>query len=71
MKTKIGKFDAATGTVAVRFEHDARVHERAVNAVLKADGSYDAKATAERVAEVASGVAHKFALGLLGGTEQA
>lgn len=28
MKTRIGKFDAATGTVPVRFEHDGKVHKR-------------------------------------------
>jgi hypothetical protein len=66
MKTRIGKFDAATGTVPVRFEHDGKVHKRPVNAVLKEDGTYDATATAERVEQVATGVEHKFALGLLG-----
>ena len=66
MKIKIGKFDPATKTVPVRFEQDGKVHERAVNAMLGDDGAYDAKATKARVAEVAAGVAHKFALGLFG-----
>ena len=40
-------------------------HARMVNAVIGADGRYDRKATRARIAEVAAGVAHKFALGLL------
>lgn len=66
MITKIGKFDAKTGTVPVRFEQGGLVHERSVNAVLNPQGTCDRKATAARVAEVALGVAHKFDAGLLG-----
>lgn len=67
MKTRIGKFDPASGTVPVRFEQEGKVHERRVNAVLGEDGDYDAAATKARVEDVAAGVAHKFALGVLGG----
>ncbi len=66
MKIEIGKFDRATGTVPVTFEQDGKRHKRDVNAVIRADGRHDRKATAARVDQVAAGVAHKFALGLLG-----
>ena len=64
MKTRIGKFDPATGTVPVLFEHDDVKHRRPVNAVL-IDGVYDPEATKERVAEVALGVEHKIAIGAI------
>ena len=66
MITTIGKFDRTTGTVPVTFEQDGKVHVRAVNAVIDAEGRHDRAATLARVEEVAAGVAHKFALGLLG-----
>lgn len=66
MKITIGKLDASTGTVRVRFEQGELRHERAVNAVIGEDGKHDRKATVQRVDQVAEGVAHKFALGLLG-----
>lgn len=66
MITTIGKFDRTTGTVPVTFEQDGKVHARAVNAVIDAEGRHDRAATLARVEEVAAGVAHKFALGLLG-----
>lgn len=65
MKIKIGAYDAATRSVPVTFEHDGVTHQRNVNACIKADGSYDRKATTARVDEVASGVEHKIALGVI------
>ncbi len=69
LKITIGKFDAATRTVPVAFEHGELRHERVVNAVIGADGKHDRKATVLRVDEVGQGVAHKFGLGLLGAVE--
>lgn len=66
MKFTIGKFDPESGTVPVTFEKDRKSHSRRVNAVCDAGGGYDRKATRERVEDVARGVEHKFALGLLG-----
>ena len=63
--TKIGKFDPETRTVPVTFTSGETVHKRSVNAVLKDDGSYDCAATKVRVAEVAQGVAHKIAAGVI------
>jgi hypothetical protein len=65
MKVSIGKFDAAARTVPVTFEHDGVTHKRDVNACLTGAGGYDKKATAERVEEVAKGVAHKIKLGVI------
>lgn len=66
MKITVGRFDVATGTVPVTFEHKGRSHSRTVNAVIGEDGKHDRAATLIRVDEVAAGVANKFALGLLG-----
>ena len=41
------------------------VHERSVNVCFDADGAYDAEATLVRVGEVASGVGHKIACGVI------
>jgi len=62
-------YDAPTGdetTVSVTFTSDSPslTHVREVNAVFTS-GSYDATATATRVAEVAAGVANKVALGVI------
>ena len=62
-------YDAPTGdetTVEVTFTSDSPslTHVRAVNAVFTS-GSYDATATAARVAEVALGVENKVALGVI------
>lgn len=65
MNITIGKFDRTTRTVPVTFEQDGKVHTRTVNAVIGPDGKHDRAATIARVDQVASGVAHKFALGLL------
>lgn len=65
MQVTIGKYDSATKTVPVTFEHAGVVHQRAVNACLTMGGKYDAKATAERVAAVALGVEHKIKTGAI------
>ena len=62
-------YDAPTGdetTVEVTFTSDSPslTHVREVNAVFTS-GSYDADATAVRVAEVALGVANKIAVGAI------
>ncbi|WP_041558678.1 hypothetical protein [Novosphingobium sp. PP1Y] len=62
---KIGAFNAQTRAVPVTFTSGEIVHKRDVNAVLKADGSYDKTATKARVEEVAMGVAHKIAAGVI------
>ncbi len=41
------------------------VHERSVNVCFDADGAYDAEATLVRVGEVANGVGHKIACGVI------
>ena len=41
------------------------VHERSVNVCFDADGAYDAEATLVRVGEVAMGVGHKIACGVI------
>lgn len=74
MKITIGKLDPASATVPVMFEQATeaglKTHTRPVNAVIGADGKHDRAATIARVDEVAAGVAHKFALGLLGTPEE-
>ncbi|MBX9661919.1 hypothetical protein [Novosphingobium sp.] len=67
MKTTIGRFNAETRTVPVTFNHGGVRHRRPVNACLDDAGNYDAAATAERVEEVASGVAYKIDMGLITG----
>lgn len=62
---KIGAFNKDSRTVPVTFTSGDLKHERAVNAVLKHDGSYDKAATKARVEEVGQGVAHKIALGVI------
>lgn len=69
MKITIGKLERTTGTVPVTFEQDGKIHQRDVNAVIRADGRHDRAATVARVDQVAAGVAHKFAMGLLGTPE--
>lgn len=65
MKTTIGAYAAATRDVPVKFESGEIVHERRVNACHDNAGGYDAAATAERVADVARGVAAKIAVGAI------
>lgn len=63
--TKIGAYNADTRSVPVTFTSGEIVHKRDVNAVLKGDGSYDKAATKARVEEVAQGVEHKIAAGVI------
>lgn len=65
LKIKIGAYDSTLRNVPVTFTSGDIKHERTVNAVLKADGSYDKTATKARVDEVALGVAHKIGLGVI------
>jgi len=53
--------------IQVRFtcEDTTCTHERSVNVCYDADGVYDAEATAVRVQEVANGVGHKIAVGVI------
>jgi hypothetical protein len=41
------------------------VHERSVNVCFDTEGAYDAEATLVRVGEVANGVGHKIACGVI------
>jgi hypothetical protein len=52
--------------IQVRFtcEDSGCVHERSVNVVFT-DGEYDAELTLERIQEVANGVEHKIACGVI------
>lgn len=59
MKIRIQSFNAVDRTVAVTFTDGEFKHVRTVNAVLKADGSYDPAATRARVDQVAIGVQAK------------
>lgn len=65
LTTKIGAYDKDKRSVPVTFTCGDIVHKRDVNAVFKADGSFDKAATKARVEEVALGVAHKIALGII------
>lgn len=66
-------YDAPTGdetSVDVTFTDGTVTHQRGVNAVFT-DGAYDADATEERVAQVASGVENKIAAGVISQPEEA
>ncbi|MGN6421976.1 MAG: hypothetical protein ACTHLA_01565 [Asticcacaulis sp.] len=65
MKTTIGKYNDKTRQVPVKFVEGGVTHNRDVNACHDDSGKYDAKATASRVEEVARGVAHKIAIGVI------
>lgn len=65
LTSEIGAYDPATRTVEVTFTQGEIVHKRSVNACHDAAGDYDAAATEARVGEVARGVAHKIALGVI------
>ena len=58
--------DSNVRDVQVRFtcEDSGCVHERSVNVVF-VDGVYDEELTLERVQEVANGVGHKIACGVI------
>ena len=65
LRTEIGAYDPVTRTVPVTFTQGDIVHQRAVNACHDEAGNYDKAATEQRVADVARGVAHKIALGVI------
>lgn len=65
LETSIGPFDEDTRSVPVTFASGEIVHRRSINACLDAAGGYDVAATAERVADVARGVAVKIGLGVI------
>lgn len=65
MKTLIGEYDANSRDVPVEFSLGDIVHNRRVNACHDQSGAYDAKATEDRIAEVARGVAAKIAAGAI------
>lgn len=60
-----GKLDRATGMVPVTFTLPGWKVTREVRAVLTDRGAIDVKATRARCAQIADGLAHKAALGLL------
>jgi hypothetical protein len=65
LTTTIGAYDTQKRTVPVTFTSGAIRHTREVNAVLDEGGAYDKAATRARVEQVALGVAHKIALGVI------
>lgn len=69
MKTTIAPYEADARTVTVTFEQDGIIHTRTVNACFDDAGTYDDAATAERVEDVARGVANKIQLGILKNAE--
>jgi hypothetical protein len=58
--------------IIVTFTSDspALTHTRNVNVVLDSDGKYDSTATITRIEEVAAGVAHKVAVGVISNTAE-
>ncbi|MCW2410872.1 MULTISPECIES: hypothetical protein [unclassified Sphingobium] len=65
LEIRVGALDRASATVPVTFTQGDIVHRRAVNAVLKNDGTHDRPATIARVDEVARGVAEKIRIGII------
>lgn len=65
MEIEIGTYNKEQRTVPVTFRQGSVVHERQVNACHDESGTYDAAATAQRIEEVARGVATKIALGII------
>jgi hypothetical protein len=59
--------ESACTDIQVRFTcgDTDKTHERSVNVCFDADGNYDAEATAVRIGEVANGVGHKMACGVI------
>ena len=51
--------------ISVRFTNGTITHERTVNICRDAEGNYDADATLVRIGEVARGVEHKIAVGVI------
>lgn len=65
MKITLGKLDPATGMIRITFTDGEWIHTRTMNPVLGAAGVLDRKATRARAEEVARGLDHKRALGLI------
>lgn len=65
MMIDIKSFDPASRTVTVAFAEGPLTFERQVNACLDDAGGYDVAATADRVNQVALGVAAKMRLGVI------
>ena len=65
MEINIGKYDSTTKKVKVTFTEGTLVFERDVNACLDDKGELDIESTEERVNDVAKGVAHKIAIGVI------
>ncbi len=65
MNIHIGTLDRAQRTVPVTFTLGEIVYKRAVNAVMKANGTHDRAATTARVNDVARGVAEKIKVGAI------
>jgi hypothetical protein len=65
MEIKVNGYNADTRAVSVTFDHDGVTHTRHVNACHHGDGAYDPDATADRLVEVAAGVAAKIAAGAI------
>lgn len=59
--------ESACSDIRVKFtcEDSGCVHERSVNVCFDAEGAYDHEATLVRVGEVAMGVGHKIAAGVI------
>lgn len=59
--------ESACRDIKVKFtcEDSGSVHERTVNVCFDAEGAYDHEATLARVGEVAMGVGHKIAAGVI------
>lgn len=57
--------------IKVSFTDGTITHERMVNVCYDADGNYDETATDERIGEVARGVEHKIAVGVITNPEPA
>ena len=51
--------------IHVRFTDETVTHERHVNVCYDSEGNYDESATDTRIGEVAAGVEHKIAVGIL------
>lgn len=65
MKITKGKFDPTTRIIPVTFAEGAIRHTRAINAVVKDDGSLDKEATQAIIEDQARGVAYKIAIGVI------
>jgi hypothetical protein len=65
MTTTIADYVEGSDTVSVTFTQGTVVFTRDVNIVKDSAGAYSPEDTADRVAQVAIGVAHKIAIGVI------